>query len=291
MKQLAVSLLALVACSHDKHPAQPAGPAASADVHPFKIGNLDAMALRDGGMSPPNDGKLVAIGHDPKEVADVLTKAGAPSDHFEFSIQPLLLEDGAHVVLFDTGLGAQGGHLMASLAAAGVAPGAITDIFISHAHLDHIGGLVADGKLAFPNATVHMSAPEWTAMQADDKAKAIAAVISAKVAAFEPGAKVLPEVQAVDTHGHTPGHSSYDISSNGEHLFYTGDIVHNWVISVQRPTWPIGFDQDGAAAMQARVSTLAKLAAEHTRVYAVHFPFPGLGHITGSGENLSWQRE
>jgi glyoxylase-like metal-dependent hydrolase (beta-lactamase superfamily II) len=307
MKQLAV-LLALVACAHDKPatttttPANAGGTTTGTDtgddgeIHTFKIGALDAVALKDGGFEPPNDGKLIGVGHSPEEISALLTKAGAPTDHFQLSIQPLLVKDGAHVLLFDTGLGvadpSHPGRLPKSLAMAGVAPAAITDIFISHSHGDHVGGLVdGTGALAFPNATIHLSVPEWQAMQANDKLAKLVAAITPKVAAFEPGAKLLPEVTAVATQGHTPGHSSYDIASNGDHVFYLGDVAHSWVISVQRPTWSIPFDGDHAAAEAMRAKTLAMLAADHMRVYAVHFPFPGIGHIVGQGDDLSWQRE
>jgi glyoxylase-like metal-dependent hydrolase (beta-lactamase superfamily II) len=303
----AVILFALVACSHPKpvdtttttgSGSGSEGGSAAADggeIHRFKIGALDAVALKDGGFELPNDGKVVGVGKDPAEISAVLAKAGAPTDHLELSIQPLLVNDGAHVLLFDTGLGnmdpSRPGKLLESLAMTGVAPAAITDIFISHSHGDHIGGLVdTSGALTFPNATIHMSEPEWQSMQANDKLKAVVTAITPKVAAFAPGAKLLPEVTAIATPGHTPGHSSYDISSGSEHLFYLGDLAHHWVLSVQKPTWPVAFDKD-PAAQAMRQSTLAKLAADKTRVYAVHFPFPGLGHVVGEGDNLSWQRE
>jgi glyoxylase-like metal-dependent hydrolase (beta-lactamase superfamily II) len=302
MKQ-AVLLLALVACSHDRPTTTTTAAGSSAatnsdagEIHPFKIGALDAVALKDGGFEPKNDGKMIGVGHTPEEISAVLTKAGAPGDHFELSIQPLLVKDGTHVLLFDTGLGAldpsHPGRMRKSLAMTGVAPAAITDIFISHSHGDHVGGLVdAAGALAFPNATIHMSAPEWQSMQANDKLAALVKAITPKVDAFEPGAKLLPEVTAVATPGHTPGHSSYDISSNGEHLFYLGDVAHSYIISVQRPSWTIEFDGDHAAAEAMRQQTLAKLAADTKTVYALHFPFPGLGHIVGHGDELSWQPE
>lgn len=309
MKYALLASTLLVACSHPKPapaptaaPGPAAPPAAAAvqpEIHPFKIGALDAVALRDGALQLPNDGKLVALGHDPKEVAALLTAAGQPGDHFDLSIQPLLVKDGAHTLLFDTGIGdpAHGGLLPKSLALAGVAPAAITDIFISHAHGDHVGGLVdqATGGLAFPNAAIHLQAAEWAALQdkakTDADAKKLATAIAAKVAPFEPGAQLLPEVKAIDTHGHTPGHSSYDIASNGEHLVYLGDVAHSFVVSVQQPSWPIGFDNDKDLAAKVRHDTLHDLATTKLRVYAVHFPWPGLGHVVGEGDALRWDAE
>jgi glyoxylase-like metal-dependent hydrolase (beta-lactamase superfamily II) len=74
------------------------------------------------------------------------------------------------VMLFDTGagtnMGASAGKLAASMAAAGIAAATVTDVFISHSHGDHVGGLLnASGALAFPNATIHISAPEWAYLQ------------------------------------------------------------------------------------------------------------------------------
>jgi glyoxylase-like metal-dependent hydrolase (beta-lactamase superfamily II) len=199
------------------------------------------------------------------------------------------------VALFDTGSGGafpNSGWLPRALATTGVAPGSVTDIFISHAHPDHIGGLVdKSGALVFPAATVHLSAPEWAAMQQNAEAKAITAAITPKVVAFEPGANVIAGVRAVSTIGHTPGHSSYEISSGSEKLFYLGDLAHHAIISVQRPAWSIQFDMDHAAAEAMRQKTLAALAADHERVYGVHFPFPGIGHVTAKGDGLAWQPE
>lgn len=283
--------LASAACSHATTSApapEPAGP-----IYRFKIGALDAVALADGAFHLPNDGKMVGVDHSPSEIGDLLAAAGLPRDRIDIDIHPLLVKDGAHVLLFDTGLGEHGkptgGNLPQALAAAGVAPGDVTDIFISHMHGDHVGGLVtAAGALAFPNAAIHMSAPEWAAMQADDDAKKIATAIAPKVAPFEPDAQLLPEVTAVATPGHTPGHSSYEIASGGEKLFYLGDVAHHWVISLAHPSWTIGFDRDKPAAQAMRQQTLAKLAAAHERVFAVHFPFPGLGYVSARGDGFAW---
>lgn len=297
MKRSVVALLLATACSSSspspKPPAEKTGRAER-----LQIGDLEAYALEDGHLVVPNDGKLLGFGRPPSETAEVLAAAGLPRDTIRLDIQGLLVKSGDRVILFDTGTGdasfADAGRLPRSLALAGVQPAAVTDIFISHAHSDHVGGLVTKaGALAFPAATIHFSAPEWAALQAetDADARRLVAAIAPKVSAFEPGAQVLPVVKAVATQGHTPGHSSYEIGAGTEKVFYLGDLAHHSVISVQRPAWSIPVDADRPAAEAMRQQTLAKLAADHTRVFAVHFPFPGVGHVVAEGPGLVWRPE
>lgn len=297
MKALSfVALAALAACSQSSRTPAPTPSADGAGrIHRFQIGALEAVALEDGEVIVPNDASVVGQEHG-AETTDLLKAAGLPTDQVHLSVQPLLVKAGAHVILFDTGAGAatwaKAGKLPASLALAGVAPSEITDIFISHAHGDHVGGLVgADGALRFPSAKIHLSAPEWAALQASADQKELATAIAGQVTAFEPGAQVLPEVRAVATQGHTPGHSSYEIVSGDARLFYLGDLAHHSVVSVQQPTWKIQFDGDHEAAGAMRQQTLATLAADRERVYAVHFPFPGLGTIEGQPGALRWNAE
>lgn len=280
-------------------PAAPATaqPESSADVFGFRIGKLEAMALRDGDIDVANDGKTFALGEPTEQVAALLAAAGAPTDVLHLSIQPLLVRDGDRVLLFDTGAGdvafARGGRLPASLRAAGVAPSQVTDVFISHRHADHVGGLLSgDGTLAFPDATIHLSAPEWADMQADAGAASLVDAIAPKVASFEPGAELVPgTVTAVAGDGHTPGHSAYLIRSGDDRLLYIGDTAHHFVVSVQRPEWTIDFDQDAPLAERRRRELLQRAADEGTRAYAVHFPFPGLGRFEAQGEGFAWVPE
>ncbi|MDR0184676.1 MBL fold metallo-hydrolase [Lysobacter arvi] len=271
-------------------------PEESADIFRFKVGELDAVALHDGTIDTPNDGKTFGVGQKTEDVAALLAANGQPTDVLHLSVQPLLLRVGDRTVLFDTGAGdvewAKAGKLQASLRAAGVEPSQVTDIFISHGHPDHVGGLLAkDGALAFPNATVHLSAPEWAAMQKNPNAATLVAAIGPKVKAFEPGAAVLAGITAVALEGHTPGHSAYEIASGEERLLYIGDAAHHHVVSVQRPDWTIGYDVDAPKAEAARRALLKRAADGNLRVYAVHFPFPGLGHVKAQGDAFVWVPE
>jgi glyoxylase-like metal-dependent hydrolase (beta-lactamase superfamily II) len=291
-----VVLWLVAACAGSPSPKTPAEKLGRAERLP--IGNLEAYALEDGHLVLPNDGKMLGVGHPPSETADVLAAAGLPRDKIRLDIQCLLVKAGDRVILFDTGAAdasyADAGRLPQSLALAKVAPVAVTDIFISHAHGDHISGLVTKaGALAFPAATIHMSAPEWAALQADieEDSKRMVAAIAPKVSAFEPGAQVLPIVKAVATQGHTPGHSSYEIGTGADTLLFLGDLAHHSIISLQHPAWSMGVDADQPAAEVMRQQTLAKLAADHTRVFSVHFPFPGIGQVVADGQGFGWKAE
>lgn len=271
--------------------------AAQQQVYRFSIGTLQAAMLRDGDIRLPNDGSIVARGEPKQEVDALLAAAGQPLDILHLAVQSLLVRSADRVILFDTGAGsaafADGGRLPASLQAAGVEAAAVTDIFISHAHGDHVGGLLDDaGQPAFPNATVRMTAPEWQALQDDSAQQALVAAIAPRVQAFAPGAAdIVPGVSAVAVDGHTPGHSAYDIVDGDAHLLYVGDTVHHHVISVQRPRWTIQFDGNAPLAEDSREALLARAADQSLLLASPHFPYPGLGRIVRRGDGFAWAAE
>ncbi len=279
-------------------PVAPVAPQGTqnADVFRFKIGTLEAVALLDGAIDVANDGKTFGVGRPTADVTALLSTAGLPTDALHLSIQPLLLRDGVRTVLFDTGAAdatwARAGKLQASLRAASVEPSQVTDVVLSHSHPDHVGGLLTrDGALAFPNAAVRLSSAEWEAMKGNPNAAALVAAIGPKVATFAAGAQVLPGVNAVAVEGHTPGHSAFEIASGSERLLYLGDAAHHYVVSVQRPEWTVQYDMDAPKAQAARRALLLRAAQDNLRVYAVHFPFPGVGHVKVQGDAFVWVPE
>ncbi len=306
---LIIAASAITACSRNEDASPPAAAPAEApvsdapsatrseNVFSFRIGELAAVALRDGGLELPNDNQVLGVGRTPEEVAAVLSENGLPTDKAQLSVQPLLVRTQDRVMLFDTGAGAlfgpNTGKLSGSLAEAGVDATSITDIFVSHSHGDHVGGLVnADGQPNYPNATVHLSKPEWEHMSAQEQYAGMAAAIKAKIDAFAPGAELVPgTVKAVEVRGHTPGHSAYLVSSGEESLLYVGDTVHHHVVSVQKPEWTISFDGDSSTASASRAKLIADSAASGQRIHAVHFPFPGIGKFEKRGEGFAWAGE
>jgi glyoxylase-like metal-dependent hydrolase (beta-lactamase superfamily II) len=271
--------------------AQTGPMAAPPAAQPFKIGALSAWALHDAQFGEPNDGTTFGLGEPPAAVAEVLRKAGAPTDRIVLSVNALLVKAPGHVMLFDTGLGPRlHGGLMGSLALTGVTPAQVTDILITHSHGDHVGGLVTAAKaLAFPNATIRMSAVEWAWLKT--KSPSLAATIGPKIVTFTPGSPVLPAVTPIALPGHTPGHVGYTIVSGRGRLIDIGDIAHSSIISLAKPEWKIQFDNDKDEGVSVRRAELKRLAAAGTEVFAPHFPFPGLGKIVPAGDGFIWRPE
>lgn len=296
-RALSFFLIALLtACSKPAEPpatsqsAATPTPNTASNIHQFRIGELAAVALKDNDFVFANDAKTFAVGHAPEEVATVLAAASVPTHELSLSVQPLLVKAHDRTLLFDTGAG---GKLLAALSEAGVDAGSVTDIFISHAHGDHVGGLVnAERSLVFPNATVHMAAAEWNAAQSQAENASWVQAVTPRIDAFAPGSDLIPGiVKAVDIKGHTPGHSGYLVSSGADSLLYLGDTVHHYIVSVQQPEWTIQFDGDAPTAQESRKALLTRSAETHQRIYAVHFPFPGLGKFTQQGDKVVWAAE
>ena len=257
----------------------------------FQVGKLEVTSLLDKNNALPNDGKVLGVDVGPKAVADVLKSAGAETDKIELSVDALLIKDGKKNILIDTGLGPSvQGALIQSLEKAGHTPEQITDVLITHVHGDHIGGLVtADGKQAFPNAVVKISAPDWQWLQGMPKMADLVKVIKPQVKTFAPGDKVLDGIQSVSLKGHTPGHVGYQITSGKARIYDIGDSAHSSIVSLTKPEWAISYDNDRAEGIASREKLLAQLAADHELIFAPHFPFPGVGYIVAKGDHYVFQ--
>lgn len=270
------------------------GPATvPAGAQSFKLGHLQLIALRDAQFVMHNDGKTFGTAADVATAGNLLKASNLPDDRVTLSVDALLVRADKRVILIDSGLGpAAHGVLMASLGEAGVAPDEVTDVLITHSHLDHVGGLAgADGKLAFPKAVIRMSAAEWAWMKSQPNAAAVVKAIDGHVQTFTPGAPIAPGVSSVALNGHTPGHVGYEITSDKHSLLDIGDMAHSSVISLKKPDWVMQFDGDKDTAIATRTATFARLAKSHELVFAPHFPYPGVGHIVADGDAYTWVPE
>jgi len=289
---LALALL-LSSCAPQTGP----GPA-SASLQPagegvtrFRVGALDAWSIQDATATLPNDGKTFAIGENPAAVRAVLTAAGAPTDSLRLDVNVLLVRTGDRLVLVDSGSGTvfgTPGRLPERLAATGVRADQITDVVISHSHADHLSGLLAGGRLAFPNARIHMLADEWAFLQGQADQAPLVAAIRGRVNPVIPGATIAPGIRSVRVEGHTPGHTAYEVSSGSQRLLAVGDTVHHYVLSVCKPEWTVQFDRDADTAERSRRALLAGAARDGRTLFVPHFPAPGLGTVRVEGDGFAW---
>lgn len=254
----------------------------------FKLGAFELSVLRDSGLVYSNYGAIFGLNAGPAAVTKALNEAGAPTNEVYFDVDALLIRMPDHLVLIDTGYGpANRGVIQKSLALAGVSPADITDILISHSHLDHVGGLVdAKGQSAFPRAIIRMSANEWAFMQATSNAAV--SVIKAQVKTFEPGREILPGITPLALYGHTPGHTGYEIVSQEKRLVITGDLTHSSIISLKKPEWTLAWDADRKKGAMMRREELQRIVDAHELVFAPHFPFPGVGRIERAGDGFKF---
>jgi glyoxylase-like metal-dependent hydrolase (beta-lactamase superfamily II) len=260
------------------------------------LGDFEVTALCDGTF-PMKAGELL-IGITPKQIEADLARSFL-KDPVESSVNGFLINTGTKLILVDTGAGAfygpTVGKLFANLEASGYKPEQVDEIYITHMHLDHVGGLIAGGKAVFPNATVRASQQEadhWLSQSKMDAApkeakegfehamQALKPYVSAgKFKPFNGDVELVPGIRAVATPGHTPGHTVYQVSSKGETLILWGDLMHLGAIQFLDPSVALRFDSDTAAAIAARKKVFADAAEHGYWVGGAHLPFPGIGHL------------
>jgi glyoxylase-like metal-dependent hydrolase (beta-lactamase superfamily II) len=295
--------------------AQAAAPMAEKQAPSFyryKVGDVQVNAIFDGSLTfDLNDGFVLNAKKD--EVNAALDKAFLPQDKMTLLLTPLAINIGGKTVVIDTGMGGasltaskgQNGQFVTNLVAAGIDPKSVDMVVISHFHGDHINGLLnADNTLAFPNAEVMVPAVEWKYFMDDGEMSVAWTVknlfelknarrvletgLKKKATPYEWGKEVGPGLLAVETIGHTPGHTSYVLSSGSDKVFIQSDVTNHPALFVVNPGWRAFFDQDAAQAETTRRKIYDMLVAEKMRVQGFHYPFPGLGNVVkdGSGYRL-----
>jgi glyoxylase-like metal-dependent hydrolase (beta-lactamase superfamily II) len=263
----------------------------SGKSYSIKVGRADCTVLWDGGALLGKEGMLKRFPNGTeadyrREYADI----GLSLDDADSSLNVLLAKIGAETVLVDSGegRGQNRGFLLESMRLAGIAPESVTLVVITHAHGDHVLGLLSDEqKPNFPNASYVISKPEMGSWQAriDERfedQRPIANMMREKgLRLIEMDAQIVPGLSAVPIPGHTPGQIGVLVESEGEKLIALADMLHS-PMQFAHPEWSPMFDADTSRSGPVRRDTLRRAATENMLVLFYHLTFPGLGRVRQS---------
>jgi glyoxylase-like metal-dependent hydrolase (beta-lactamase superfamily II) len=277
--------------------------------HRFHVGEIECLAVTDGTFSYPTNWIFSNV--DRQQIESALRERGLSTEHVETPYTCLLITTGRRKILVDTGAGAFApttGFLIKNLRTEGISPEDITDVFLTHAHPDHIGGVLdGNGRPAFPNARYAISKTEWDfwtnpsaldRVSMDEHMKHILADCALKnlpplkdrIDLLEGEKEIAPGVRSIFATGHTPGHMAVLIASSHDQLLIVSDgVLHP--LHMENPGWRTVLDLDPVFAAKTRHELFDRAAADRISLLAYHFPFPGRGRVRSVGSSWKWEPE
>jgi glyoxylase-like metal-dependent hydrolase (beta-lactamase superfamily II) len=273
--------------------------------HRFVLGDAEVTVVSDGPLplGPPK-GTFVGVSDD--EVKKMLTDNFLDPENVVLEQNSPIVNTGDKLILFDTGMGTSKafgpttGRQQKSMSEAGIKPGDIDAVVCSHAHIDHIGGLVgADDKPLFPNAQVYITQSDFDFWTDEGKlgsplkdfvihARKNLMPVRDRIVFIKDNQEFLPGVTAIAAPGHTVGHTIFMVSSKGKSFAFLGDLTHHPVLLLEKPRMQFSYDSDPKQAADTRVKLLDTIAANKTPVMSYHFAWPGYGHIGKTSEGFHY---
>jgi glyoxylase-like metal-dependent hydrolase (beta-lactamase superfamily II) len=256
--------------------------------HRFKIGGFEVTTLLAGTRTGENPQETFGTNVSPEEFKAASDAAFLPIDKSQNFFTPTLINTGAELVLFDTGL--NGAGITAALTAAGYTPDQVDVVVLTHMHGDHIGGLMTDGTPTFASARYVTGAAEHNHWTAQNNEGFIANVVplNDKITFVDDGGSAASGISAMMAPGHTPGHMIWQAESNGQRLVITADTANHYIWSLAHPDWEVRFDADKAQAAASRKSVFGMIAADRVPFIGYHMPFPVLGFVEAAGEGFRY---
>jgi glyoxylase-like metal-dependent hydrolase (beta-lactamase superfamily II) len=271
----------------------------------LKVGDIDVLVVSDGVLPIP--ARTIAHNVESDVRAAWLEHEFLSPEMLEWPLNVVVVRSSGRTILIDAGLGAdpdlhlpQAGRLLQRLEAAGIKLASVTDVVLTHMHMDHIGGLLVDGvkDRLRSDLRIHVAGAELKFWESPDFSRAVmppgfpdALRRAAKrfvndyhsqLRSFEAEHEVVPGLVVRRTGGHTPGHSVVRLASGGDRLTFAGDAVFQ--VGFERPDWQNGFEHDPEEAARVRVRLLRELAANREPFVATHLSFPSVCHVAVAGD-------
>jgi glyoxylase-like metal-dependent hydrolase (beta-lactamase superfamily II) len=271
----------------------------------LKVGEIDVLVVSDGVLPIP--AQTLAYNVDPAVRAAWLENEFLSPEMLEWPLNVVVVRTGGRTILIDAGLGAdpdlhlpRAGQLIHRLEAAGIDLASVTDVVLTHMHMDHIGGLLVDGvkDQLRPDLRIHVAAAELKFWEAPDFSRAVmptgfpdalrlaakrfVSMYHSQLRRFEEEYELAPGVLVHRTGGHTPGHSVVRLASGSDRLTFAGDAVFQ--VGFDQPEWHNGFEHDPEEAARVRNNLLRELAATRELLVATHLPFPSICHVAVAGD-------
>lgn len=283
----------------------------------FTLGDLELTILTDGYSRQSPVYPFVAPLAQPDEVRAVLEAAFRPTDSIDSAMNVMVVKSKERLILLDTGLGLFAGPnqglLLRNLTEAGFKATDFTDVILSHAHTDHIGGLVdRQNQFVFANADIHIAKVEydfWQKATLDDFQRSpvyqMQDFVKQTIADIRNVLTLLtPKLNFIDINeglygifsfelapGHTPGMTLMTIHSKDEKLQFIADLIQSDAVLFAHPEWGFFGDADVQQAITSRIRVLQQLSTSKMKAFAYHLPWPGLGHVRPKGTAFEWVPE
>jgi glyoxylase-like metal-dependent hydrolase (beta-lactamase superfamily II) len=274
----------------------------------FKLGDFEGTVVSDGTLplGKPEDN---FVGLTKTEMEKQLTDNFLPPGNAVLEQNALVVNTGDRLVLFDTGMGdlklfgPTAGKLLSSMKQAGIDPKGIDAVVMTHAHVDHCGGCMADdGSRHFPNAQYYITQADYDFWTTESNVPAPFKVFwetatknlkpnREQMKFIKDGEEIIPGVQALLAPGHTVGHTIFMIDSGGKQLCFIGDLAHHPVLLLEKPLTEFKYDTDPKQSARSRVKMLSMLADKKIPLLAYHFPWPGIGHVAKQADGFRFYPE
>jgi glyoxylase-like metal-dependent hydrolase (beta-lactamase superfamily II) len=293
--------------NNTSHPGRPRADELVPSRYALRVGDIEVLVISDGVLSLPT--QILVANVDAAERAAVMDHLVLPREMLDWPLNVVVVRSGGRTILVDAGVGEnpalpRAGQLGHRLEAAGIDLADLTDVVLTHMHMDHIGGLLVDGvkEQLRPDLRIHVAAAEvkfWaapdfslTAMPEgfpaalESIAQQFLREYRTYLRTFEEQHEIAPGVVVTRTGGHTPGHSVIRLKSGGDRLTFAGDAVFQ--VGFDHPDLQNGFEHDPEEAARVRVRLLREMAESGEMLLATHLSFPSICHVKVDGDAFRW---